>query len=286
MTEFTIFGGVDHRGTVSKVAPGLFTQEGRCCRMTTEHFFFKHCMAPVECVGRWKFLKGWTKVWSCERHAGGLVSARRLLEDISLVRFEAPRYPAGERGFPNGQSRVGFLQCPLAGGRLLCERWACCDLLYCALVCLGRRCIHAGGHQLHRNGHQQSGRDHRRARRRPVVHQQQATTPSGASPRRGAVANYTCPAHNRPRGITVGPDGALWFTNAGKTPVGVGFRLHRAHHDGRGRLPTTPAPAFINPEGIAAGPDGALGSRTRSRGVHRAHHDGWGRHQLHRNGHQ
>ena len=31
MTEFAIFGGVDHRGTVGKVAPGLFAQEGRCC---------------------------------------------------------------------------------------------------------------------------------------------------------------------------------------------------------------------------------------------------------------
>jgi hypothetical protein len=28
-----------------------------------------HCMQPVEWVGRWKLLKGWTKVWSCERHA-------------------------------------------------------------------------------------------------------------------------------------------------------------------------------------------------------------------------
>jgi hypothetical protein len=31
-----------------------------------------HCMQPVEWVGRWKFLKGWTKVWSCERHADEL----------------------------------------------------------------------------------------------------------------------------------------------------------------------------------------------------------------------
>jgi hypothetical protein len=33
MTEFAIYGGVDHRGTVGKVAPGLFAQEGRCWRM-------------------------------------------------------------------------------------------------------------------------------------------------------------------------------------------------------------------------------------------------------------
>jgi len=35
-----------------------------------------HCMQPVAWVGRWKFLKGWTKVWSCERHADELVGAR------------------------------------------------------------------------------------------------------------------------------------------------------------------------------------------------------------------
>jgi hypothetical protein len=28
-------------------------------------------------VGRWKFLDGWTKVWSCERHADELVGAQR-----------------------------------------------------------------------------------------------------------------------------------------------------------------------------------------------------------------
>jgi hypothetical protein len=35
-------------------------------------------MEPVACVGRWKFLEGWTKVWSCEQHADELVGARRL----------------------------------------------------------------------------------------------------------------------------------------------------------------------------------------------------------------
>jgi hypothetical protein len=37
-----------------------------------------HCMQPVEWVGRWKCLDGWTKVWSCERHADELSWARRL----------------------------------------------------------------------------------------------------------------------------------------------------------------------------------------------------------------
>ena len=35
-------------------------------------------MEPVEWVGRWKFLAGWTKVWSCERHADELVGARKI----------------------------------------------------------------------------------------------------------------------------------------------------------------------------------------------------------------
>jgi hypothetical protein len=35
-------------------------------------------MEPVAWVWRWKFLKGWTKVWSCERHADELIGARRL----------------------------------------------------------------------------------------------------------------------------------------------------------------------------------------------------------------
>jgi hypothetical protein len=37
-----------------------------------------HCMEPVTWVGRWKFMTGWTKVWSCKRHADELVGARRL----------------------------------------------------------------------------------------------------------------------------------------------------------------------------------------------------------------
>jgi hypothetical protein len=39
-----------------------------------------HCMEPVTWVGRWKFTKGWTKVWSCERHADELLGARRLAD--------------------------------------------------------------------------------------------------------------------------------------------------------------------------------------------------------------
>ena len=80
MDTFSIYGGVDHRGTVGKAAPGIFAQEGRCWRMVYANpvGHGTHCMQPVAGVGRWKFLKGWTKVWSCEAHADELVGARRF----------------------------------------------------------------------------------------------------------------------------------------------------------------------------------------------------------------
>ena len=37
-----------------------------------------HCIQPVEWVGRWKFLNGRPKVWSCDRHADELPWARRV----------------------------------------------------------------------------------------------------------------------------------------------------------------------------------------------------------------
>jgi hypothetical protein len=54
MTEFAIYGGVDHRDTIGKVAPGLFAQEGRCWRMIYANpvGHGTHCMEPVEWVGR------------------------------------------------------------------------------------------------------------------------------------------------------------------------------------------------------------------------------------------
>jgi hypothetical protein len=45
-------------------------------------------MQPVTWVGRWKFLKGWTKVWSCERHADELPWARRLTHEVALQRVK------------------------------------------------------------------------------------------------------------------------------------------------------------------------------------------------------
>jgi len=81
MAMYWIGDGVDHRGTVGKVAPGIFTQEGRCWCMVYENPVSHggHCMEPVMWVGRWKFLKGWIKVWSCDLHADELVGARALL---------------------------------------------------------------------------------------------------------------------------------------------------------------------------------------------------------------
>jgi hypothetical protein len=37
MDTYSIYSGVDHLGTVGKVAPGLFGQEGRCWRMVYEN---------------------------------------------------------------------------------------------------------------------------------------------------------------------------------------------------------------------------------------------------------
>jgi hypothetical protein len=67
-----IYAGTDENGIVGTVAPGLFAQEGRCWRMFFENpvDHGTHCMRQVEWVGRWKFLRGWTKAWSCERHDG------------------------------------------------------------------------------------------------------------------------------------------------------------------------------------------------------------------------
>ena len=78
---YRIYDGTDENGIVGTVAPGLFAQEGRCWRMVYANPVGHptHCKQPVEWVGRWKFLSGWTKVWSCERHGGELPWARRVI---------------------------------------------------------------------------------------------------------------------------------------------------------------------------------------------------------------
>ena len=53
-----------------------------------------------------------------------------------------------------------------------------------------------------------------------------------------------------PQGITVGPDGALWFTNEGDHSIGR-ITLH-------GVLTSYTDPSIATPTGITSGPDGAL----------------------------
>jgi hypothetical protein len=76
----SIYRGVDQLEIVGKVAPGIFAQEGRCWRMVYENPVGQgeHCMEPLAWRGWWKYLAGWTRVWSCERHADELVGARRI----------------------------------------------------------------------------------------------------------------------------------------------------------------------------------------------------------------
>ena len=57
-----------------------------------------------------------------------------------------------------------------------------------------------------------------------------------------------------PRGITAGPDGALWFTNPATTRSGGS--------PPPGWSPTTPAPASTSPTGSRPGPTGRCGSPT------------------------
>jgi streptogramin lyase len=67
----------------------------------------------------------------------------------------------------------------------------------------------------------------------------------------GVVTIYTDPSISSPLAITVGSDGALWFTNQGTNSIG---RITTA-----GVISNYTDPSISNPFGIAAGPDGALG---------------------------
>jgi hypothetical protein len=55
---------------------------------------------------------------------------------------------------------------------------------------------------------------------------------------------------DEPRGITAGPDGALWFTNAGSNSIG---RITTS-----GTVTSYTSTTIRSPAGITAGPDGAL----------------------------
>jgi virginiamycin B lyase len=73
----------------------------------------------------------------------------------------------------------------------------------------------------------------------------------------GAMEEFPLPAGTKPGGITVGPDGALWFVEEGKNSIGritAGGAV-----TGHFPVPTAASPAGVSPlDGITLGPDGAL----------------------------
>jgi hypothetical protein len=78
---YQLYDGTDELGIVGTVAPGLFAQGGRCWahgrRKPSRPRWARHGASGV---GRpAEVSNGWTKVWSCERHADELVSARRVI---------------------------------------------------------------------------------------------------------------------------------------------------------------------------------------------------------------
>ena len=76
----------------------------------------------------------------------------------------------------------------------------------------------------------------------------------GASAATGDITIFTDPAGNvdRPTGITVGPDGSLWFTNADNDRIG------RITTSGTITTFTDPGGNVDRPNGITVGPDGNL----------------------------
>src|ERR671925_612329 len=74
-----------------------------------------------------------------------------------------------------------------------------------------------------------------------------AAPPAGA-----ALTEYPVPTSgSQPSGITVGPDGALWFTEENKHKIG---RITTSGSITEYPVPTVPS----GPSEITAGPDGAL----------------------------
>ena len=92
-----------------------------------------------------------------------------------------------------------------------------------------------------------------RAGRRPLVHQQRQRLDRADHHRRHGH-QLPAPSISGPQGITAGPDGALWFTNAATTRSG-GSRP-------RGTVTNYPAPASASPRGSRPGPTAPCGSPT------------------------
>ena len=66
----------------------------------------------------------------------------------------------------------------------------------------------------------------------------------------GSFAEFPIPTAGNPQGIATGPDGNLWFTEAGANKIG---RITQ-----QGTITEFPIPTATSPDGIAAGPDGNL----------------------------
>ena len=94
----------------------------------------------------------------------------------------------------------------------------------------------------------------------------------------GTVTNFTGTGISGPEGIAAGPDGALWFTNAGNDSIG---RITTG-----GTVTNFTGTGISDPFGIAAGPDGALWFTNCREQLDRADHDRRHGHQLHRPRHQ
>ena len=77
-----------------------------------------------------------------------------------------------------------------------------------------------------------------------------ATTRSVGSTRDGMLDRFTADGVNRPWGITIGPDKAVWFTNRGSNAIG---RIATS-----GEIRIFRDRSISDPVGITAGPDGAL----------------------------
>ena len=83
-----------------------------------------------------------------------------------------------------------------------------------------------------------------------MVHQHSERELIGRITTSGVVTNYTGTGISSPNGITSGPDGALWFTNAGNNSIG---RITIS-----GTVTDYTGAGVDAPQEITAGPDGAL----------------------------
>ena len=157
---------------------------------------------------------------------------------------------ACRKGIPNGVSPFGLLPSPQTGDCLLCEHWACRELHW---LCRGL----PRPPMLPRQWSPTTpGRASTFRARSPPARTAPcgSRTPIGNSIGRittaGVVTNYTGTGINAPQGITVGPDGALWFTNESNNSIG---RITTA-----GVVTNYTGTGISSPVGITVGPDGAL----------------------------